>query len=281
MSWIVVLATINVSAQVALPGWVRGRGLSIYGTLMFGALTLGSAVWGEVAALSGIPPRRLSLRRLGRSRRSPCCGAGSSTSGQNFTLRRPFIGPTIVFQKIEIPGPGNGAARILCSHLTNKGAGMASQYQIERERGTKESRQQRAVLREKWPLAFPVKDQDVRPLAIGAAGEIAAVMGWSLPYTLGVLVGWKMAPVYCQAVLCHDQRVALDGLPAEMIDAEAKSLAARQLAQLAARKAVKTAAKAAAPAMVKPKPAPSPPLVAPPEKQLRDRVRASLLRQST
>ena len=53
MSWIVVLATINVSAQVALPGWVRC--LSIYGTVMFGALTLGSAVWGEVAALLGIP----------------------------------------------------------------------------------------------------------------------------------------------------------------------------------------------------------------------------------
>ena len=24
-----------------------------------------------------------------------------------------------------------------------------------------------------------------------------------------------MAPVYCQAVLCHDQRIALDGAPAE------------------------------------------------------------------
>jgi hypothetical protein len=46
-------------------------------------------------------------------------------------------------------------------------------------------------------------------MSIRAAREIAAAMGWSLPYTLGVLFGWKMAPVYCQAVLCHDQRVAL------------------------------------------------------------------------
>ena len=90
---------------------------------------------------------------------------------------------------------------------------MTSPYRIERERGTKESPQQIAVLREKWPLAFPVKHQDVRPLAMGAAGEITAVMGWSLPYTLGVLGRWKMAPVYCQAVLCHDQRIALDGAP--------------------------------------------------------------------
>jgi MFS family permease len=55
MSWIMVLATMNVSAQVALPGWVRGRGLSIFGTVMFGSLTIGSAVWGKVAAFGGLP----------------------------------------------------------------------------------------------------------------------------------------------------------------------------------------------------------------------------------
>jgi hypothetical protein len=48
-------------------------------------------------------------------------------------------------------------------------------YRIERDRGSKESRQQLAVLREKWPLAFPVKHQDVRPLAVGIPSEIAAV----------------------------------------------------------------------------------------------------------
>jgi sRNA-binding protein len=101
---------------------------------------------------------------------------------------------------------------------------MASQYRIERERGTKEFQKQLAVLRAKWPLAFPVKEQDVRPLAIGIPSEIAAVMGWSHPYTLGVLAGWKMAPVYCRAVLCNDQRIALDGAPAEVVDGEAKDM---------------------------------------------------------
>jgi sRNA-binding protein len=156
---------------------------------------------------------------------------------------------------------------------------MTSPYRIERERGTKESPQQFAVLQEKWPLAFPVKDQDVRPLAIGATGEIAATMGWSLPYTLGVLGRWKMAAVYCQAVLSHDQRMALDGAPAETVDAEAKDLATKQLAQLAARKAAKKAAEAAVPAVVKPKAAPAPaPSTETPE-QLRARVRAALLRR--
>ena len=55
VAWIAVLATINVSAQLALPGWVRGRGLSIFGTVMFGGLTLGSALWGQVAAITSLP----------------------------------------------------------------------------------------------------------------------------------------------------------------------------------------------------------------------------------
>jgi sRNA-binding protein len=155
---------------------------------------------------------------------------------------------------------------------------MASQYRIERDRGTKEAPQQFAVLREKWPLAFPLKHQDIRPLAIGATGEIATTMGWSLPYTLGVLHNWKMAPVYCQAVLCHDQRIALDGAPAEAVDAKAKDLATKRLAQLSARKTAKNAVKPAAPVVVTPKPAPAVPSETP--EQLRARVRAALLRRS-
>jgi predicted MFS family arabinose efflux permease len=55
MSWIAVLSALNVSAQVALPGWVRGRGLSIFSTVMFGGLAFGSALWGKVAALTSLP----------------------------------------------------------------------------------------------------------------------------------------------------------------------------------------------------------------------------------
>jgi MFS family permease len=54
-SWIIALTTFFVSAQVALPEWVRGRGLAIFLTLYFGALTFGSALWGEVANYEGLP----------------------------------------------------------------------------------------------------------------------------------------------------------------------------------------------------------------------------------
>jgi MFS family permease len=58
-SWIAVLASLNVSAQVALPDWVRGRGLAIFVTGFFGCLTLGSAIWGKVAGMIGLPAAHL------------------------------------------------------------------------------------------------------------------------------------------------------------------------------------------------------------------------------
>jgi MFS family permease len=55
ISWIAVLSSLNVSAQVALPDWVRGRGLAIFVTALFGSLALGSAIWGKTAGLIGLP----------------------------------------------------------------------------------------------------------------------------------------------------------------------------------------------------------------------------------
>jgi hypothetical protein len=51
----VVLASLNISAQVALPDWVRGRGLAIFVTVFFGSLSAGSAIWGKIAAVFGLP----------------------------------------------------------------------------------------------------------------------------------------------------------------------------------------------------------------------------------
>ena len=66
-------------------------------------------------------------------------------------------------------------------------------------------------------------------------------------------------------------RLALDGTPAEPVDAEAKELATK-LAKLAARNAAKQAAAAKAKPKWKPAPATETPT-------LRDQVRAGLLRR--
>ncbi|HUK07480.1 MAG TPA: MFS transporter [Stellaceae bacterium] len=60
MCWIAVLASLNVSAQLALPEWVRARGLALYMTVMFGALTIGSALWGKAAGMFGLPAAHLA-----------------------------------------------------------------------------------------------------------------------------------------------------------------------------------------------------------------------------
>jgi MFS family permease len=54
-SWICAVSSLNVSAQVSLPDWVRGRGLAMYVTVMFGTLTAGSALWGQLATWWEIP----------------------------------------------------------------------------------------------------------------------------------------------------------------------------------------------------------------------------------
>ena len=58
-SWIASLSSLNVSAQVALPEWVRGRGLAVFVTVFFGTMSLGSVLWGEMATLTGVSPALL------------------------------------------------------------------------------------------------------------------------------------------------------------------------------------------------------------------------------
>jgi predicted MFS family arabinose efflux permease len=52
--WTWAISALYVSAQVALPDWVRGRGLAIFLTFIFGATTFASAIWGQVASLRGV-----------------------------------------------------------------------------------------------------------------------------------------------------------------------------------------------------------------------------------
>jgi len=55
ISWVAATATLNVSAQFALPGWVRGRGMAMFATAQFAGLAVGSIVWGRAAQVIGLP----------------------------------------------------------------------------------------------------------------------------------------------------------------------------------------------------------------------------------
>ncbi len=50
MAWLTTANSLSVSAQFALPDWVRARGMSIYQMAIMGASASGAAIWGQVAS---------------------------------------------------------------------------------------------------------------------------------------------------------------------------------------------------------------------------------------
>lgn len=55
LSWIAVLSSLNAAAQVALPAWVRARGMATYLLVFQGGQAFGSFVWGFVATHTSLP----------------------------------------------------------------------------------------------------------------------------------------------------------------------------------------------------------------------------------
>lgn len=54
MAWISVANSLTVSAQMAMPDWVRARGMSIYQMALMGGAAAGSLVWGQAAKWIGV-----------------------------------------------------------------------------------------------------------------------------------------------------------------------------------------------------------------------------------
>ena len=55
MAWITCANVLSVSAQLALPDWVRARGMSMYQMAIMGGSALGAAVWGQTATVTSVP----------------------------------------------------------------------------------------------------------------------------------------------------------------------------------------------------------------------------------
>lgn len=54
VAWIAVLSSLQVAAQMALPDWVRSRGLAVFMSAFMGSMALGSLFWGNLAAIYSI-----------------------------------------------------------------------------------------------------------------------------------------------------------------------------------------------------------------------------------
>lgn len=63
--WISVANSLTLSAQLALPDWVRARGMSIYQTALMAGSAGGAALWGQVAGLSSLQASLLAAAASG------------------------------------------------------------------------------------------------------------------------------------------------------------------------------------------------------------------------
>jgi MFS family permease len=65
MAWISVANSLAVAAQMAMPDWVRARGMSMYQMALMGGAAAGSLLWGQVAAWFSITSAVLAAAVLG------------------------------------------------------------------------------------------------------------------------------------------------------------------------------------------------------------------------
>ena len=60
MAWITCANSLSVSAQLALPDWVRARGMSMYQMAIMGGAAMGAALWGQIATVTTVPTALLA-----------------------------------------------------------------------------------------------------------------------------------------------------------------------------------------------------------------------------
>ncbi len=65
MAWIATANSLTLSAQLALPNWVRARGMSIYQMALMGGSAAGAALWGYVASQTSVTHSIVAAAVLG------------------------------------------------------------------------------------------------------------------------------------------------------------------------------------------------------------------------
>jgi MFS family permease len=58
-AWITVMTSAQMSAQTALPNWVKSRGIAVFLTFFMGSLGIGPVVWGSITDWTNLPTAML------------------------------------------------------------------------------------------------------------------------------------------------------------------------------------------------------------------------------
>jgi MFS family permease len=105
-AWISVANSLTLSAQLALPDWVRARGMSIYQMALMGGSAAGAALWGTVAGQTSVTTSlwvasALALATLWPMRKRRIEGV----HGVDLTTQRAFTEPVPGYELAADAGP--------------------------------------------------------------------------------------------------------------------------------------------------------------------------------
>src|SRR5258708_25138224 len=92
VAWICVANSVTIAAQLALPDWVRARGMSIYQMSIMGGAALGAVIWGKLADLTSVPIS-LALCAASMLAALTLTRAGTLEGSEDHTPTHPFDEP--------------------------------------------------------------------------------------------------------------------------------------------------------------------------------------------
>lgn len=136
LGWIMVLTSLNVSAQTALPNWVRARGLAITLMVFFGCMSAGSAAWGQVATATSIPTALL-IAAAGAILAIPLTWRAKLGQGEAIDLSPAMSWPEPVVTEDLSAAPDRGPVMVTIRYKLDEvdtPAFLAAMYELSDER---------------------------------------------------------------------------------------------------------------------------------------------------
>ena len=136
LGWITVLTSLNVSAQTALPNWVRARGLAITLMVFFGCMSAGSAAWGQVATATSIPTALL-IAAAGAALAIPLTWRAKLGQGESLDLTPAMSWPEPVMAESLHAAPDRGPVLVTIRYRIGEGdteGFLAAMHEVSGER---------------------------------------------------------------------------------------------------------------------------------------------------
>jgi hypothetical protein len=136
LGWIAVLTCLNVSAQTALPNWVRARGLAITLMVFFGCMSAGSAGWGLVATATSVPAALL-IAAAGAVLAIPITWRARLGQGETIDLSPAMSWPEPVVSEALDAAPDRGPVMVTIRYRIDEGdahAFLAAMHELSGER---------------------------------------------------------------------------------------------------------------------------------------------------